>query len=83
MHSSSLIRREYTMGIQWACHVCGRVRDDRYISVYTTDRSKEYGLPSGTMSHNVRYCNDNKECIAGASEVDFFSPKLMEKVNGG
>lgn len=48
----------------WKCHVCGRERPDEKISVFTRDRSVEYGLPVGTMLENVRYCNDSLTCSA-------------------
>ena len=61
-------------GITWTCHVCGEERPDACISVRSTDMSNEYGLPIGTMMQNVRYCNDNKECIEGSK-----TKKLLKK----
>ena len=46
----------------WTCHVCKDERPDAAISVVSTDLSKQYGLPPGTMKQNVRYCNDRPEC---------------------
>lgn len=57
--------------LTWVCHVCGDLRPDDKISVYTTDVSEKHGLPPGTMQQNVRYCNDRKECIEGAKRVEF------------
>lgn len=57
--------------LTWTCHVCGDLRPDEKISVYTRDISEKHGLSSGTMKQNVRYCNDRKECIEGAKHVAF------------
>lgn len=46
----------------WTCHICGCLRPDSKISVYSYDISLAYGLPAGTMKRNVRYCNDKPEC---------------------
>ena len=58
----------------WTCHVCKKNRPDAAISVYKTDISAKYSLPSGTMSHNVRYCNDNPDCVSKAPTVDLLGP---------
>ena len=50
----------------WICHICGKRRPDRYISVRTLDISKKYGLPVGAIKQNVRYCNDKVSCIQGS-----------------
>jgi len=50
----------------WKCHICGCQRPDAEISVLKQDFSKEYGLPVGTWTYNVRYCNDKPECLEGA-----------------
>lgn len=54
--------------LTWACHVCGQIRPDSKISVYSTKHKIE-GLE---FIQNVRYCNDNPDCIEGAKEVDWF-----------
>lgn len=61
--------------ITWKCHVCGRIRPDNYISVLQKDISKKCGLPFGTVQENIRYCNDNSDCINGAKDVTFFKKK--------
>lgn len=53
----------------WTCHVCGRERPDALISVYKVDTSVSNGLPPGTMTQNIRYCNDTSECVIGARSV--------------
>jgi hypothetical protein len=50
----------------WSCHVCGSVRPDSMIAVFTTDLSAERGMPPETLSQNVRYCRDNPRCVAMA-----------------
>jgi hypothetical protein len=54
--------------LTWQCHVCGDLREDSKISVFTRDVSQdaEPKLPPGTMKINVRYCNDRPKCIDGA-----------------
>ena len=56
----------------WSCHICKKQRPDDKISVRTTDVSEGSGLPKGTMKINVRYCNDNEDCIEKSKTFDFF-----------
>lgn len=55
--------------LTWTCMVCGDVRPDEKISVFKKDISKNHNLPEGTMTLNVRYCNDKTECREGAKRV--------------
>lgn len=55
----------------WKCHVCGKERPDAKISVYSSTRY----FGNVPMKQNVRYCNDNSECIEGAKTVDFMAKK--------
>jgi len=66
------------MNDTWICHICGKRRPDRYISVRVSDISEEHGLPIGTMKQNVRYCNDKVSCIQGSLTKKFFK-KLNSK----
>lgn len=60
-------RRERKVnGGTWTCHVCGKERPDAMISVYKVDTSASHGLPPGTMTQNIRYCNDDPACVVGA-----------------
>jgi hypothetical protein len=52
--------------LTWHCEICGKERPDAYISVHKVDMSHRFGLTPGTVYRNIRYCNDNKECIDGA-----------------
>ena len=62
--------------MDWTCHICGMQRLDCFISVRTIDTSEEFGLSKGTMTQNVRYCNDNAECIEGSKTKRLYSKKL-------
>ena len=53
--------------IEWTCHVCGELRPDDKISVHS--RTVTLTLNNVPMTENVRYCNDNQECIDGAKKV--------------
>ena len=57
---------EVHFGEKWTCHVCGRTRDDRDISV----RKFTFGHAI-TVTVNVRYCNDTPSCFEGTTEVGF------------
>lgn len=59
------------MFTEWTCHICGKSRPDASISVHKTDMSAEHNLPPGTMQQNVRYCNDNPDCIEKAKTFQF------------
>jgi hypothetical protein len=52
----------------WKCHVCGKERLDNKISVYSTTVYSQSNIP---ITQNVRYCNDNPDCIEGARHVNF------------
>lgn len=57
-----------SLALTWACHICGKERPDEKISVHTTRVNDE-----GTIiEQNVRYCNDNQECIEKAKSFSFF-----------
>ncbi len=47
----------------WKCHICGKERDDAEIDVLTYLLESLQGA-----ERNVRYCNDNPECLEGARE---------------
>lgn len=59
----------------WTCHICGRERPDEKINVHVRDCSEEEGLPFGTLGQNVRYCNDDPDCIKAAKTFRFFPPR--------
>ena len=49
----------------WLCHVCGRERLDKAISVRKFDAM----APMMSIKFNVRYCNDDDACYEGAQAV--------------
>lgn len=54
------------MNLTWTCHICGRERPDASISVDKHDESSRHSLPPGTVTENIRYCNDNPYCANAA-----------------
>ena len=59
-----LNQRELT----WTCHICKQERPDDKISVVTKPL-----LIKGQVvgQQNIRYCNDNPDCISGAQDYSF------------
>lgn len=55
--------------LEWRCHVCDRLRPDDRISVY----SRVVKLNGILVTENVRYCNDNPECVEGAKEKSWIN----------
>lgn len=64
-----------TADFYWRCHICGEMRPDRFIRVFKTDISAEHGMPPGTITQNVRYCEDKAECVIKAQTHRLFKPK--------
>lgn len=54
--------------ITWTCHICGKKRPDNKISVETHPLVIN-GHVMGNQ--NVRYCNDNNECMEKAKVYTF------------
>jgi hypothetical protein len=57
--------KKYMPPLEWTCHVCGELRPDDKISVH----SRTVTIRAIPITENVRYCNDNPECIEGAKKV--------------
>lgn len=55
--------------LSWTCHICGRERPDDKISVVSKPIMIE-GRIIGQQ--NIRYCNDNEECIQKALDFSHF-----------
>ena len=55
-------------GFTWKCHVCGEIRPDDKISVRQHPLVVK-GLVMGNQ--NVRYCNDNPDCIEKSKTTTF------------
>lgn len=58
--------------LTWKCHICGRERPDDKISVLSKPLILD-GKSCG--SQNIRYCNDNPECLKKAKKFSFFNNK--------
>ncbi len=52
--------------ITWICEICIKERPDEAISVHKVDLSEAFGIPTSTCQRNIKYCNDNKQCLEGA-----------------
>jgi hypothetical protein len=52
--------------LSWTCHGCGSERPDAAISVLS--ESVPLGATGGSMSLNLRYCNDRPECAGVVAE---------------
>lgn len=61
--------------ITWTCHICKRERPDRFISVLT----KPLDIPGVDASQNIRYCNDNTQCLNGAQTFSFLEDSEAER----
>lgn len=66
-------------GLVWRCHICGRYRPDDKIRVVHTDISAEHGMPPGTIGQNVRYCEDNADCVVKAQTHRLFKAKAKQE----
>lgn len=58
--------------ITWRCHICGKERPDNKISVHTTSK-KIPGTNGATVQQNVRYCNDDPDCIEKSKTFSFYN----------
>lgn len=61
----------------WMCEICKQERIDAQISVEKHSHKKDSGIIIGC---NIKYCNDNKECIEGTKYICFVEkiPKPWE-----
>lgn len=53
--------------LEWTCHVCAKLRPDDKISVHSTETT----ISGVVITQNVRYCNDNPDCIEGAKTINW------------
>lgn len=58
----------------WECHICKTDRPDANISVFKHHHKTATGVE---WSENVRYCNDNPDCIAAAPHYHHVTPGLI------
>lgn len=52
----------------WKCHICGKTRPDRNISVLTKPLIID-GVELGEQ--NIRYCNDDPDCCEKLQTFSF------------
>lgn len=58
--------------LTWSCHICGRERPDAKISVLTKPLIIKGQIVG---EQNIRYCNDNPDCIDKAKSFSFVKEK--------
>jgi hypothetical protein len=63
--------------LEWTCHVCGELRPDDKINVYSRV-STRFGVE---LTENVRYCNDKPDCFEKAKVVTFLPEADEDRVN--
>ena len=61
------------------CDVCGKERQEAFIDVLKKDRSSEWGLPEGSLTENIKFCNDKPSCFFGAEKVRLISKKVKKQ----
>lgn len=59
------------MILTWTCHICKKERPDPAISV-RNNMVMKYGI---TMQENVRYCNDDPDCVRKSRTFSHFGGK--------
>ena len=62
--------------LTWTCHICGKTRPDEKISVLVKP------LIIGEQQvgdQNIRYCNDNPDCLRGAEQFTFLKKGAVAK----
>jgi hypothetical protein len=59
-------RVEEKWQVTWKCDICHAERPDARISVHKVDITPET-LPPGTVTRNVKFCNDNLRCKEAAA----------------
>lgn len=56
----------------WTCHICGKERPDDRISVCVKPLIMNGQI---MVEQNIRYCNDNEDCIKGTKDFSFIKGK--------
>lgn len=69
----------------WNCDVCGEKRPDYLIGVISETRVLKVGKMGigGTVSRNVKYCKDQRECKARARRIALEDIKELSGVSIG
>lgn len=55
----------------WACDVCGKIREDAKIKVRSVDLSEQMGKRRGSVVRNIKYCADSDKCKETAHSGSF------------
>ncbi len=55
--------------LYWRCYICNMNRRDACISVHKIDLSEEFNQPPMSSTRNIKYCNDNIDCIEKAKRM--------------
>ena len=53
----------YSNNLHWKCAICESMREDEFISVRRFDISARCKLEWGAAIENIKYCNDNADCV--------------------
>lgn len=57
-------------GVEWSCHVCGKVRPDAKIAVWSR-HTPMAGAEGFYFVENIRYCKDRVKCWLGVPDFSF------------
>ena len=63
------------LGNIWKCHICGSTRPDAQTSVHT----KMTTFSGIEVQENIRYCNDNPDCMEKAKSFSFLKKDKAEE----
>lgn len=63
--------------ITWTCHLCGKERPDRLISVFCKEIDIGHG-GAGIVTENIRYCNDDQVCRSRAPYFRHFNKETIK-----
>jgi len=63
--------------LTWTCHLCGQTRPNDRISV----RKRPLLFRGVELVQNVRYCNDNPDCIDRSKTHDLVQPQPAPDCN--
>lgn len=58
-----------TVDTNWKCDVCGQERDFNRLGVRNIDRSSQMGLEADSFTEQIKFCNDNPDCIEKSKKI--------------
>lgn len=65
-------KADFWKALTWTCHICNENRPDSKISVLTKTVEALSSSAGGTVTENIRYCNDRPECFEAAKTFSHF-----------